>query len=134
MLFRSFEMFFAILSNNVFASFVFMASGVFIGIPPLMFMVLNGFFIGYIAYNAAQLQGIGFVLATILPHGVIEIPTILLCGAMGVGFGYQIIHKLMRREGLKKYVIESLMVFIKRVIPLLVLAAGIETALIYFLI
>ena len=74
------------------------------------------------------------MLATILPHGVIEIPTIILCGAMGVGFGYQILHKLMRREGLQKYVVESLMVFIKRIIPLLVLAAGIETALIYFLI
>lgn len=130
----SLEMFLAILSNNVFASFIFLLSGVFLGLPPLMFMAFNGFFVGYIAYNAVQVQGIGFVLATILPHGIIEIPTIVLCGAMGVGLGYQLIFKLMRREGLLKYAKESLMIFIKRIIPLLVLAAGIETALIYSLI
>ncbi|HHL41834.1 MAG TPA: stage II sporulation protein M [Candidatus Bathyarchaeota archaeon] len=130
----SFEMFLAILYNNVFASFLFMLSGVFLGLPPLMFMAFNGFFVGYVSYNAAQIQGIGFVLATILPHGIIEIPAIVLCGTMGVGLGYQLIFKLMRREGLQKYATESLMIFLKRIIPLLVLAAGIETALIYSLI
>lgn len=130
----SFEMFTAILYNNVIASLIFLVSGLFIGIPPLMFMAFNGFFVGYIAFNAAQVQGLGFVFATLLPHGVIEIPTINLCAAMGVGFGYAIIHRLMRRKGLQEYMVESAKVFIKRIIPLLVLAAGIETALIYFLI
>jgi stage II sporulation protein M len=130
----SLEMFTAILYNNVIASLVFLVSGLFIGIPPLIFMAFNGFFIGYIAYNAAKVQGIVFVFATILPHGVIEIPTIILCAAMGVGLGYSIIHRVMRREGLQEYMVESAKVFIKRIIPLLVLAAGIETALIYYLI
>jgi uncharacterized membrane protein SpoIIM required for sporulation len=53
---------------------------------------------------------------------------------MGVGLGYSIIHRVMRREGLQEYMVESAKVFIKRIIPLLVLAAGIETALIYYLI
>ena len=127
----SFGMFTAILYNNVVASFIFLASGVFVGIPPLMFMAFNGYFVGYVSFNAAQAQGMGFVFATILPHGVIEIPTILLSASMGVGLGYQLIHKLMRREGLQKYIVDSLIVFITRVIPLLTLAAGIETALIY---
>lgn len=130
----SIEMFTAILYNNVTASFIFMASGIFLGIPPLMFMAFNGFFVGYISFNAAQIQGLGFVFATILPHGVIEIPTIILCASMGVGLGYQIIHKLRRRDGIQKYVVESMKVFIKRIVPLLVLAAGIETVLIYLLI
>jgi stage II sporulation protein M len=127
----SIEMFAAILYNNVFASFLFVVSGFLLGIPPLMFMAFNGFFIGYISWNAAQAQGIIFVLATILPHGIIEIPSILLSASMGIGFGYQIIHKLLRREGLQKYVKDTLTIFIKRVVPLLVFAAGIETALIY---
>lgn len=124
----SLELFVAILFNNAVASFIFMMSGVLIGIPPLMFMAFNGFFVGYVAFNAAQIQGIGFVLATILPHGIIEIPTIILSSAMGVGFGYKIIHKLLRRNGLQEYAVESLKVFIKRIMPLLILAAGIETA------
>lgn len=128
------EMFTAIVYNNVIASFIFMASGILLGIPPLMFMAFNGFFVGYVAFNAAQIQGLGFVFATILPHGVIEIPAIILSSSMGVGLGYQIIHRLRRRDGFRDYVVNSIKVFIKRIIPLLVLAAGIETALIYFLI
>ena len=127
----SIEMFAAILSNNVVASFLFMASGILGGVPPLMFMAFNGFFIGYISWNAAQVQGLAFVFATILPHGIVEIPTILLSASMGVGLGYSVIHKLLRREGLQKYVTTSLSIFIKRIIPLLVFAAGVETALIY---
>jgi stage II sporulation protein M len=127
-------MFIAIAYNNVLALFIFMASGILLGIPPLMFIAFNGFFIGYIAFTAAQIQGLGFVFATILPHGVIEIPAIILSSSMGVGLGYQIIHRLMKREGIRIYVLNSIKVFTRRIVPLLVLAAGIETALIYFLI
>ncbi len=128
----SIEMFAAILSNNVVASFLFLASGILGGVPPLMFMAFNGFFIGYISWNVAQVQGLVFVIATILPHGVIEIPTIILSASMGVGLGYSVIHRLLKREGLTRYVKNSLTIFVMRIIPLLVLAAGIETALIYF--
>jgi stage II sporulation protein M len=124
------ELFSAILANNVVASFIFLASGVVVGVPPLLFMALNGFFVGWIAYSAATEVGLGFVLMTLLPHGVIEIPAIALCAAMGVGLGYQVIYKLRRREGLQRYVVDSLNVFITRIIPLLILAAFIETGLI----
>lgn len=127
----SLEMFTAILSNNVMASSIFVVSGFIAGIPPLMFMAFNGFFIGYIAWNAAQAQGILFVFATILPHGVIEIPTILLCSSMGIGLGFQTIHSLLRRGELGKFSRETATLFIKRIVPLLVFAAGVETALIY---
>jgi stage II sporulation protein M len=128
------EMFMAIVYNNILASFIFMVSGLLIGIPPLMFIVFNGFFIGYVAFNAAQIQGLGFVFATILPHGVFEVPAIVLSSSMGVGLGYQVIHRLMKRGEIRSYILDSIRVFIKRIVPLLVLAAGIETALIYFLI
>jgi stage II sporulation protein M len=127
----SIEMFTAILYNNVVASFLFVLSGFLVGIPPLIFMAFNGFFIGYISWNVAQTQGLLFVIATILRHGIIEIPSILLSAAMGMGLGFKIIHRLMRREGLQKYVSETFSVFVKRIVPLLVFAAGIETALIY---
>lgn len=127
-------MFTAILSNNVMASFLFVLSGFLVGIPPLIFMAFNGFFIGYISWNAAQAQGLLFVFATILPHGIVEIPTILLCAAMGMGLGFEIINSLFKRGKIVKYGRQTVSVFIKRIVPLLVFAAGIETALIYFFI
>jgi len=129
-----YEMLTSILYNNIIASFIFLSSGIIVGIPPLIAVAFNGFFIGYVAFNTTQSQGIVFTLATILPHGIIEIPTIILSAAMGVGIGYQIIFRLMKREGLYQYVLKSLSVFVKRVIPLLFIAAFIETILIYSLI
>ncbi|HEX9915730.1 MAG TPA: stage II sporulation protein M [Candidatus Bathyarchaeia archaeon] len=126
------ELFSAILTNNVIACFIFLASGVLVGIPPLLFLALNGFFVGWVSYSAASELGLGFVLMTLLPHGVIEIPAITLSVAMGVGLGYQIINKLRRREGLQRYVVDSLNVFITRIVPMLIVAAIIETGLIIF--
>jgi len=127
------ELFSAILTNNVIASFIFVASGVLVGVPPLLFMALNGFFVGWISYSAASELGFGFVLLTLLPHGIIEVPAITLSAAMGVGLGYHIINKLRRGEGLQRYVMESLNVFITRIVPMLIVAALIETGLIIFL-
>lgn len=126
----SIEMFIAILSNNVLASFLFLASGIVVGLPPLLFIIVNGFFVGWVSYSVASELGLGFVVSTLLPHGIIEIPAITLCAAMGVGLGYQLINKLRRIGGLQRYVQDSLSLFVKRIVPLLIVAAIIETALI----
>jgi len=127
------DVFLGILSNNVVACIIFLASGLVLGIPPLLFMALNGFYVGYVAFNAAHQKGIGFVLASLLPHGVIEIPAIVLCSAMGVGLGYTLLQRLFKSVDLQGYFLESIRVFLFRIIPLLVLAAGIETAVIYLM-
>lgn len=124
------EMFIAILSNNVLASFIFLASGIVVGVPPLLFIIVNGFFVGWVSYSAAAELGLGYVISTLLPHGIIEIPAITLCAAMGVGLGYQIINRIRRIGGLQGYVQESLSLFVRRIVPLLIVAAVIETALI----
>ena len=126
----SIEMFIAILSNNVLASFLFLASGIVVGLPPLLFIIVNGFFVGWVSYSVASEMGLGLVVSSLLPHGIIEIPAITLCAAMGVGLGYQLINKLRRIGGLQRYVQDSLALFVKRIVPLLIVAAVIETALI----
>jgi stage II sporulation protein M len=124
------EMFIAILLNNTVASFLFLISGVLIGLPPLLFIIMNGFIVGWISYNAAKEIGLAFVLLTLLPHGLIEIPAISLSASMGVGIGYKIINKLRKQNGVTAYIKESMRLFIFKIIPLLILAAGIETGLI----
>ncbi|MBD3207338.1 hypothetical protein GF319_13485 [Candidatus Bathyarchaeota archaeon] len=124
------EIFVAILVNNTIASFLFLVSGVLIGIPPLLFIIMNGFIVGWISWTAAKEVGIGLVLLTLVPHGIIEIPAISLSAAMGVGIGYKIIHKIRKENGITSYVKDSLNLFVTRIVPLLILAAAIETVLI----
>jgi stage II sporulation protein M len=127
------EILVAIVSNNIIAAFIFLASGVMIGVPPLIFVELNGFFVGWISYTASVEVGLGTVAMSLLPHGVIEIPTVVLCAAMGMGLGYQLINRIRGRVGLQRYVIDSLRVFTTRVIPFLVVAGLIETVIITLL-
>jgi stage II sporulation protein M len=130
---NSLDILVAIVSNNIIAAFLFLASGVIVGIPPLIFIALNGFFVGWICYTASLDVGIGMVVVSLLPHGVIEIPTVILCAAMGMGLGYQLINRIRGKPGLQRYVAESLKVFATRVIPFLVIAGLIETTLITIL-
>lgn len=126
-----FGMFSAIFTNNLIASLMFVLSGLLLGIPPLLFIVFNGFFVGWIAFAAAKEVGLGFVILTLIPHGFIEIPTISFSAAMGVGFAYQLIQKLQKRDGLQAYAMNTIIVFVTRIMPFLIISAMIETGLIY---
>jgi len=103
-----------------------MVSGVFFSIPSLFFTVLNGFFIGWFSHSVGLEQGLLFTAAALLPHGVIEIPTILLSSAAGMGLGYQLVNRLRGRGSIRAELGKSLRLFIWRIAPLLLLAAIVE--------
>ncbi len=119
-------LFLFILGNNLFKSLLWMVSGVFFSIPSLFFTVLNGFFIGWFSHSVGLEQGLLFTAAALLPHGVIEIPTILLSSAAGMGLGYQLVNRLRGRGSIKAELGKSLRLFIWRIAPLLLLAAIVE--------
>ena len=126
------EMFSAIYTNNIVACLMFLVSGVILGVPPIMFLVFNGFIVGWVSYLAAAEESLLYVFLALAPHGIIEIPTITLCAAMGVGLGYSILNKFRSVPGFQAYLGDSVKVFVMRVLPFLALAAAIETALIMF--
>lgn len=115
-----------IIANNVLKSLVWMVLGILFGIPPLIFTAFNGFFLGWFSYSISKERGVIFTLAALAPHGVVEIPTVLLCMAAGLGIGYQLINRLRGRGRVGAEVKGALKLFIRRIIPLLILAALIE--------
>ncbi len=120
------SIFLFILANNVLKSLVWMVLGILFGIPPLIFTAFNGFFLGWFSYSISREKGVMFTLAALLPHGVVEIPTILLSMAAGLGIGYQFINRLRGRGRVGAEVKGALKLFIRRIVPLLLLAALIE--------
>lgn len=85
--------------NNAIKSLFIMYLGAFLGLVPLFFLVFNGMIIGYLLNRTAELQGAGTVMEMIfkglLPHGIIEIPAIIIAGAYGMRFGVLVL-KLMK--------------------------------------
>ena len=127
------KMFFVILLNNTAKSFAILLSGILFGIVPLVAVATNGYVLG-VAYLFASGE-VGYVLAakTVLPHGVLEIPAVILAAAYGLWFGVTFAKRIRRRNmvGFGDQVIHGIRMFFKIAFPLFILAALIETFLIY---
>ena len=122
------ELFGFIAANNIVKSLIFMLGGVLGSVLPIFFVVFNGFIVGYVAYSIGSLYGTGFVVAGLVPHGIFEISAILFSMSLGVSLGYTTLNSLRgQKVSLKDEAKQALGLFITRVIPILLLAAAIET-------
>lgn len=118
-----------IVGNNIFKSLIWMLLGLLFGVPPLLFTILNGFLVGWFSYSISQERGLSFTMAALMPHGVIEIPTILLSMAAGMGLGYQLMNRLRGRGGFGVELRRALRLFVWRIAPILVLSAIVEVTI-----
>ncbi len=118
-----------IVFNNVAKSFLFMVLGIIGSFPSLYFSIMNGFILGNVSYAVALERSLTFTVAALLPHGIIEVPTILLSSAAGMGIGYQLINRFRGRGGLGAEFRMALRLFATRIIPLLFIAAVVEVTL-----
>ncbi|KRE44308.1 stage II sporulation protein M [Paenibacillus sp. Soil522] len=81
--------------NNAIKSILVIYLGALFGILPFLFLVVNGMLIGYLLKESAELHGGGYVMELIvkglLPHGILEIPAIIIACAYGMRFGVHVL-------------------------------------------
>lgn len=120
-----------IFANNTINSFIAMMLGTFFGIWPVIFILINGFFIGVVVFSSVQEYGILVVLSALLPHGIIELPMIFISASIGLRLGvlvFQKIFKIKEKEIRFKYeLFSAIRFFVTVIVPLLFVAAIIET-------
>ncbi len=117
----------AIFLNNLFASAVALLLGVGFGIVPAIVVVINGLVVGLVVHQAMLAGGLGFVIVAILPHGVIELPTVLVCIGVGFRLGHLMINALLGRGGDLEGELRTALRLLRWVVILLFVAAAIET-------
>lgn len=123
-----FSIMFAIFLNNAFVSLLFLVLGLALGVLPVMFIAFNGYLVGVIAYLAAQERGTLFILLALLPHGILELPMVFLAAGIGLRLGYQVFSALIGKPTqIKKEFKEGLLFYFRWILPLLFVAAVIET-------
>jgi stage II sporulation protein M len=85
--------------NNAIKSIIVIFSGVFIGIFPIFFLLINGMVLGFVlAETESYLSSAELFVKGILPHGIIELPVIIIAAAYGIRFGAVVLGKLFRRR------------------------------------
>ncbi len=122
-----------IIVNNIQSAFFGMVFGVFFGIFSFFVLLINGYILGFIASETVKLKS-GFILWRLFPHGIFEIPAIMIALGIGLRMGSFLFvkHKDRKKEFID-LIYSSLKAFIFVVIPLLVIAGIIEGVLICLL-
>lgn len=102
--------------------------GLGLGLLPLLVVVTNGFMLGIVSYNVLQKVGSLYLLAGILPHGIIELPVVLASIGLGFRLGYLVALSILgEKADVAGETKEAMHLLAFMIMPLLFLAAFIET-------
>lgn len=86
-------MFMVIFLNNAIKAALVIAFGAFFGLFPIFFLTINGLIIGFVIKLASSgnmrvsASDWEIVLKTLVPHGILEIPALIIAGAYGLRLG-----------------------------------------------
>ena len=118
----------AIFLNNGLKTLAVIVLGTFGGILPLIFLLVNGYVLGLVLHASLQSRGLFVFFLAIAPHGVFELPAILLGTSIGLMLGARAIKQMLGREerALGREVARGLRFFVTVIVPLLLVAALIE--------
>lgn len=116
--------------NNVIACLIMFLSGI---VPflflPLFSIFLNGSVIGAVFKMTALAGGnvLDLFIRGILPHGIFEIPALILGASFGLKLCITVIRKIIGKDAEVLSTIKELIKkFVTIVVPLLLVAAGVE--------
>jgi len=136
------ELIWFIFKNNSLSAFFALSLGVFFGLFSMFNATFNGVILGYVFSKAVSKEGIG-VVWKVLPHGIFELPAILIAVGLGIRLGlgffenYSLFSFLSSskkgksKNDFAKRFYSSLKVFFFIILPLLAIAAVIEGLLIF---
>ena len=88
---------FIFLKNAVVLLFSFAFSPVFC-LVPILTLTVNGWLVAWVSTIVVQEKSLGFVLAGLLPHGIIELPALFIAEAAALSFGAMAIVALFKKE------------------------------------
>ena len=127
-----FETILFIFKTNLTSAFFSILLGVFLGAFPVLVITINGLLVGSVLREAIAKAGSSAVAWRVLPHGIFEIPAILIACALGIRIGLSVSERpFLKAMGVRYR--EALLVFVFVVLPLLLVAATIEGTLVHLL-
>ncbi len=121
----------SIFANNAAVSLIALLLGLAAGLLPLVFVVSNGMVIGImlemIVEKLGAAGGAAVFAAGILPHGVLELPAVLVSTAIGLRLGYVALRALFKGDvAVAAELKDGLLVFLFWIVPILFVAAFVE--------
>ncbi len=124
---NSFYIFLFIFLNNSIKAFFTLILGFFFGIIPVIFIFGNGELIGVVISIVGKEAGFKEIIFGLLPHGIFEIPAVVIAASYGLWLGSKFYRRLRHKEPFMINFRYALGRYFKVVLPLLFIAALVET-------
>jgi stage II sporulation protein M len=128
--------------NNSIKSVLIIFLGALLGILPALFLLINGAVIGYLVH-ISSLNGndvFNLIVKGLLPHGIIEIPAIIIACAFGLQFGARVASSIFGRPARREKRRAEWPMFLRQtltasiwIVILLLIAAIIESTITFSL-
>lgn len=119
-----------ILANNAVKAFLVLALGAGLGVLPVLFLAVNGVVLGQVTAQVVADHGPMLAIAGLAPHGVLELPAVLVAAGFGLRLGHEVGQRLLGRpDQVRLWWRTGLRAYLRVVLPLLVLAAIIEVTI-----
>ncbi len=119
-------LFVSLFLNNLQACLLLFLGGATFGVVSLFILSTNGLIIGSIVELVREQQGPVFVLVAILPHGIFEIPSFVLSGALGILLAKSLYDEWNGSGDAATEAAHYGVKFLMYVLPLVILAAFVE--------
>ncbi len=84
--------------KNVSALLVSFALSPLFCLVPVMALIVNGWLIGLVSTTVIQEKSLGYLLAGLLPHGIFELPALIIGEAVALSFGTAVVLALFKKE------------------------------------
>lgn len=125
----SFLQFLFVVVNNIIAFIAIIALGFIFGLVPVFSICSNGYVLGMMANFIQDSFSWGTFIVGVAPHGIIEIPALIVGSAAGLKIGKAAIEKFFIKKeeaSPKKETFLAFKILFKFLIPLIITAAAIE--------
>ncbi|WP_292487804.1 stage II sporulation protein M [Methanohalobium sp.] len=114
--------------NNTVKTLIALLLGIGFGIIPFAFIAYNGYIIGVFGFITAMEKGLFYLVTALLPHGIIELPMVFISTAIGLKLGHEMINSVTgRKANIKEELSRGIRFYFYWIVPLLFVAAAIET-------
>ena len=119
---------FIIFLNNAIKSLLALILGIGFGIVPILFVAGNGVILSILADVVSKQHGVLFVVAATLPHGIIEVPMVLISSGIGLRLGHVMYLSLKGvQNDVRSELKSGIRFFMRVIVPLLFVASIVET-------
>jgi len=120
------QVFIKIFLNNYISTLLSLLIGLCFGLGPVLFLLINGYAMGnLVAYASSKVSAYTICLA-ILPHGIFEVPAVLLASSYGLWWGVKNYRKMRHNVSFRETFHLPLKRYLHFVVPLLVVGAFVE--------